>query len=407
MGRGRAEEDLRVDSRLVAEPGVKPITGGRGEVGEATARLATIAPTLPRMGPITRLLEDERVLGWLLLLPTIVLLALFIAYPFVKGVWIALTSATVGVPGVFVGLANFVKIWNDSIFQQAAYNTFAYTAIATVGKLGLGMWLALLLNRHFKGKRLVRASMLLPFIIPTVLSTFAWKWMFDPTFSVLNWMLYHPGRAVNALAKASTAVLTVALIAWVVITLARRFTGQRGARLSTPLLLGSLLGLSVLLSGLSLDGFRLIQTRIGWLTDPTLALLSVVIVNVWRGMPFYAITLLAGLQTVSPELHEAAAIDGANTWQRFWRITWPLLLPVTMVVTLFSVIQTFADFQLVYVLTGGGPANATHLFATYAYQIGINTGLLGEGAAASLAMFPLLFIIVVIQLWYIRRVEGA
>ena len=124
-------------------------------------------------------------------------------------------------------------------------------------------------------------------------------------------------------------------------------------------------------------------------------------------MPFYAITLLAGLQTVSPELHEAAAIDGANAWQRFWRITWPLLLPVTMVVTLFSVIQTFADFQLVYVLTGGGPANATHLFATYAYQIGINTGLLGEGAAASLAMFPMLFLIVVIQLWYIRRVEGA
>ena len=195
-----------------------------------------------------------------------------------------------------MGFKNFVKIWNDSIFQQAAYNTFVYTGIATVGKLVLGMWLALLLNRHFQGKRLVRASMLLPFIIPTVLSTFAWKWMFDPTFSVLNWMLYHPG---------------------------------------------------------------LIQTRIGWLTDPTLALGSVIVVNIWRGMPFYAITLLAGLQTVSPELHEAAAMDGANTWQRFWRITWPLLLPVTMVVTLFSVIQTFADFQLVYVLTGGGPANAT------------------------------------------------
>ena len=174
------------------------------------------------------------------------------------------------------------------------------------------MWLALLLNRHFRGKRLVRASMLLPFIVPTVLSTFAWKWMFDPTFSVLNWTLYH-------------------------------------ARVHP-------------------DPDRLADR-------PTLALLCVVIVvNIWRGMPFYAITLLAGLQTVSPELHEAAAIDGANAWQRFWRITWPLLLPVTMVVTLFSVIQTFADFQLVYVLTGGGPANATHLFATYAYQIGDQHG---------------------------------
>jgi multiple sugar transport system permease protein len=322
---------------------IRPIAGGRGGVGQATV--------VPGVAPVTRPavvrsspLENERVLGWVLLTPTIILLGLFIAYPFVKGVWLSMTSTTVGVPGDFVWFKNFIKIWNDSIFQRAAYNTFVYTGLATVGKLVLGMWLALLLNRHFKGKRLVRASMLLPFIVPTVLSTYAWKWMFDPTFSVLNWTLYHAG---------------------------------------------------------------VIQTRIGWLTDPTLALLCIVIVNIWRGMPFYAITLLAGLQTVSPELHEAAAIDGANAWQRFWRITWPLLLPVTMVVTLFSVIQTFADFQLTYVLTGGGPANATHLFSTYAYQIGINTGLLGEGAAASLAMFPMLFIIVVIQLWYIRRVEGA
>ncbi len=321
----------------------RPIAGGAGGATEA-ARLATLPRDATAMGPIARLLEDERVLGSLLLVPTLILLALFIAYPFVKGVWLSLTNATVGNPGEFLGLSNYVKIWNDSIFQRAAYNTFVYTAIATVGKLTLGMWLAILLNRHFRGKRLVRASMLLPFIVPTVLSTFAWKWMFDPTFSVLNWSLYH---------------------------------------------------------------FGFIQTRIGWLTDPVMALGSVILVNIWRGMPFYAITLLAGLQTVNPELHEAAALDGATAWQRFWRITWPLLLPVTMVVTLFSVIQTFADFQLVYVLTGGGPANATHLFATYAYQIGINTGLLGEGAAVSLAMFPILFIIVVIQLWYIRRVEGA
>ena len=129
------------------------------------------------------------------------------------------------------------------------------------------------------------------------------------------------------------------------------------------------------------------------------------IFNIWRGVPFFAISLLAGLQTISPELNEAAAIDGAKPWQRFRHITWPLLLPVTMVVMLFSVIQTFADFQLVYVMTGGGPANATQLFATYAYQIGIGTGLLSEGAAISLAMFPILFLVVIIQLLYIRRVE--
>jgi multiple sugar transport system permease protein len=252
------------------------------------------------------------------------------------------TDAKVGVAGKFVGMANFDKLWNDSIFRVAVGNTFVYTAVTTVFKLALGLWLAMLLNRHFKGKALTRAFILLPFIIPTVLSTFAWKWMFDPTFSVINWTLF---------------------------------------RLS------------------------LITGRINWLGDPTLAMISVIIVNVWRGVPFYAISLLAGLQTISPELQEAAAIDGARPWQRFWHVTWPLLLPVTMVVVLFSVIQTFADFQLVYVLTGGGPANATQLFATYAYQIGVGTGLLSEGAAISLAMFPILLVVVVIQLLYIRRVE--
>src|SRR5579872_230558 len=296
----------------------------------------------PRRGPITRLLEDERWLASALLLPTIVLLGLFIAYPFAKGVWLSVTDTRVGVEGSFVGFANFEKLWNDDIFRTAVYNTFLYTFVTTVFKLVLGLWLALLLNRHFKGKAFIRAFILLPFIIPTVLSTFAWKWMFDPTFSVINWVLFKLG---------------------------------------------------------------IITGRINWLGDPELAMVSVIVVNVWRGVPFYAISLLAGLQTISPELHDAAAIDGARAWQRFRHVTWPLLLPVTMVVVLFSVIQTFADFQLVYVLTGGGPANATQLFATYAYQIGIGTGLLSEGAAISLAIFPILLIVVIVQLVYIRRAE--
>ena len=307
----------------------------------AVAYLPTSAPA-ERHSLVSRLLEDERWLALALFLPTVVILGLFIAYPFVEGVLLAVTDAKVGVPGHFVGLNNFAKLWNDSIFQTAVWNTFWYTGVTTVFKLALGLWLALLLNRHFKGKAITRAFVLLPFIIPTVLSTFAWKWMFDPTFSVINWTLYRLG---------------------------------------------------------------LIHGRINWLSDPDLAMISVIIVNIWRGVPFYAISLLAGLQTINPELQEAAAIDGARPWQRFWHVTWPLLLPVTMVVVLFSVIQTFADFQLVYVLTGGGPANATQLFATYAYQVGIGTGLLSEGAAISLAMFPVLLIVVVIQLLYIRRVE--
>jgi multiple sugar transport system permease protein len=222
------------------------------------------------------------------------------------------------------------------------WNTCLYTLVATIFKLALGLWLAVLLNHHFRGKAFTRAFILLPFIIPTVLSTLAWKWMFDPTFSVINWGLFRLG---------------------------------------------------------------LIHGRINWLGDPDLALISVIIVNVWRGVPFFAISLLAGLQTISPELHEAAAIDGARAWQRFVHVTWPLLLPVTLVVMLFSVIQTFADFQLVYVLTGGGPANATQLFATYAYQIGIGTGLLSQGATISLAVFPVLLLVVIVQLFYIRKAE--
>jgi multiple sugar transport system permease protein len=299
---------------------------------------------VPGTGRLARVLEREGVLASLLLAPALSLLLLFIAYPFVMGLWLALSSTTVGTPGRFVGVANFVKAWNDSIFQTAFRNTFFYTFFATVFKLSLGMWLALLLNRHFRLKRLVRASMLLPFIIPTVLSTFAWRWMFDPTFSVLNWTLYRLG---------------------------------------------------------------LIETKLPFLSDGTWAMWSAIVVNTWRGMPFFAITLLAGLQTINPDLHEAAALDGANAWRRFWHVTWPLLKPVTLVVVVFSVIQTFSDFQLIYVLTGGGPANSTHLLATYAYQLGVAAGRLGEGAAISLFMFPVLFLVVWIQLRYLRRLEGA
>jgi multiple sugar transport system permease protein len=292
--------------------------------------------------PTWRPLESEGNLALLLLLPTLALLGLFIGYPFLRGILLAVTDAKVGVAGKWVGFENFARLLKDPIFHAVVYNTFLYTIVTTIFKLALGLWLAILLNRNFKFKAFTRAFILLPFIVPTVLACFAWKWMFDPTFSVVNWFLWKLGA---------------------------------------------------------------ITQPINWLGDGDLALVSIIIVNIWRGVPFFAISLMAGLQTISPDLHEAAAIDGAKPWQRFIHITWPLLLPVTMVVVLFSVIQTFADFQIVYVLTGGGPANATHLFATYAYQLGIGTGLLSQGAAVSLAMFPLLFLIVIFQLLYIRKVE--
>ncbi len=274
-----------------------------------------------RASRLTRLGENERLLAAGLLAPGVLILAVFIAYPFVMAIGFSLTSIRVGDAGEFVGVANFTKAIHDTIFQQAFKNT-----------------------RHFRFKRIVRASMLLPFIIPTVLSAFAWRWMFDPTFSVMNWALYHGG---------------------------------------------------------------IITDRLPFLSSGDWAMWCAVLVNTWRGMPFFAITLLAGLQTISPDLHEAAALDGANAWHRFWHVTWPLLLPVTLVVVVFSVIQTFSDFQLIYVLTGGGPANSTHLIATYAYQIGVASGLLGEGAALSLFMFPVLLIVVWLQLRYLKRMEAG
>ena len=299
---------------------------------------------LTRLCRATRTERREWLLAFVLLLPALTMLALFVAYPFVRGIWLGMLDSVVGRGGQFIGIQNYIKLWYDSIFQRTAQNTFIYTGVATILKLTLGMLVALMLDNLLGFKRLIRASMLLPWIVPTVLSTLAWKWMFDPTFSIVNWFLYHLG---------------------------------------------------------------FIRVRVDWLGGPVAAMASIILVNVWRGTPFFAITLLAGLQTISPDVHEAAAIDGANAWQRFWRVTWPLLMPVTMVVMLFSVIQTFADFQLVYILTGGGPANSTHLFATYAYQIGVATGKLGEGAAASLAMFPVLFLVVMFQLWYIRRGESG
>ncbi|HKW93105.1 MAG TPA: sugar ABC transporter permease [Methylomirabilota bacterium] len=291
-----------------------------------------------------RVLESERLLALALLAPAVALLGVFVAYPFVVGVWLALSDTSVGNPGHFVGLANFLSAWQDSIFRTAFDNTLFYTFWATLFKLGLGMWLALLLNRRFRGSRIVRSAVLLPFIVPTVLSAFAWRWMFDPTFSVLNWLLYH---------------------------------------------------------------LHLITTPLPFLSNGAWAMWCAIAVNTWRGMPFFAITLLAGLQTINPDLQEAASLDGADGWRRFRHVTWPLLRPVTAVVVVFSVIQTFSDFQLIYVLTGGGPANSTQLLATYAYQVGVATGLLGQGAAISLFMLPVLLVVVVLQLRYLRRLEAA
>jgi multiple sugar transport system permease protein len=306
------------------------------------ARPATRAVLAPRPFRVREWLERESVFSWLMLTPPLLFLLAFLGYPFCYGFYLTFVNRPVAQPATFVGLGNFEKLWNDPIFWKAVRNTLEFTGAATVLKLAGGLGMALVMHQNFKLKGVTRAVLLLPFIVPTVLSTVAWQWILDPGMGLFN-------RGLIALGLVNAA--------------------------QAP----------------------------SWLGNPTLAMVSVILVNTWRGLPFFGITILAGLQTIPPELHETATIDGATTWGRFRFVILPLLMPVLFIVTTFSVIFTFFDFQLVYVLTGGGPANATHLMATYAYVISVTTGQMGLCSAAALAMVPMLGLVLIAMSSYVRR----
>jgi multiple sugar transport system permease protein len=278
-------------------------------------------------GRVARLLDNKSFLSFLFMLPAASLLLIFLAYPMGLGIWLGFTNTKIGRAGHFVGLENYISLWNDDVFWLSVFNTILYTAAATAFKFGLGLWLALLLNRMIRFTSIVRAIVLLPYIVPTVLSAIAFWWMYDAQFSVISYMLMKLG---------------------------------------------------------------LIDTFINFLGEPNAARASLIAANVWRGIPFVAICLLAGLQTISPSLYEAAALDGANAWQSFRHVTAPLLMPILSIVLTFSVLFTFTDFQLIYAITRGGPVNSTHLMATLAFQRAIPGGQLGEGAAIATAMIPFL-----------------
>jgi len=306
-----------------------------------------VAPTIRRRGPavwVERALDNEQVLGYLLVAPVVLLLLALVAYPFVISVSMALTDRTIGNPGRFIGLTNMQRLWQDSIYLQTVHNTLIYTAGATLLKLVAGFGLALLINERFRFRQAVRSAVLLPWIVPAALGTMAWLWIFAPSFSVLNWILIHLG---------------------------------------------------------------VIKIGLPWLVDSNLALFSVILVNAWRGIPFFGITLLAGLQAIPQELYEATAIDGAGKLGRFRYVTLPLMRPILLITLVLSIIWTFSDFQTVYALTGGGPINSTHLLATLSYQVGIASGRLGEGAAISLTMLPPLLVLVAVQIYYLRRSGSA
>jgi multiple sugar transport system permease protein len=287
-----------------------------------------------------RLKTNREWLSLWFMLPAAAFLILFLAYPLGLGVWLSFTDARIGRSGIFVGLENYEWLWDDSTFWLSVFNTLLYTSVASTIKFAVGLYLALLLNENLPFKAILRALVLVPFIVPTVLSAIAFWWLFDPQFSIISWSLKKMG---------------------------------------------------------------LITANIDFLGNIWNARWSVIFANIWRGVPFVAITLLAGLQTVSPSLYEAATIDGATPWQRFRFITYPLLTPIIAVVMTFSVLFTFTDFQLIWVMTRGGPVNATHLMATLSYQRAILGGQLGEGAAISTAMIPFLLAAILVSWFGLQR----
>ncbi len=280
------------------------------------------------LGWVARLFDWKPFLVVICLAPAVGLLLVFLTYPLGLGIFLAFTDTTIGRRGVWVGLENFEFLLEDRLWWNAVFYSVFYTGIATILKFGLGLWLALLLNNHLPFKSILRAIILLPWIVPTVLSAIAFWWIYDPQFSIISYML--------------TDVL----------------------------------------------GWR--TTNIDFINTPWSARWSLIAANVWRGIPFVSISLLAGLQTISPSLYEAAMLDGTSPWQRFCYITFPMLLPILAIVMTFSIIFTFTDFQLVYAITRGGPVNSTHLLATLAFQRGIPGGQLGEGAAIAVSMIPFL-----------------
>ena len=287
-----------------------------------------------------KLLDNRNFLGLVFMLPAGALLLVFLTYPLGLGTWLGFTDTKIGRDGVWVGTENFEFLFGDAVARLSLFNTLFYTVVASVLKFVLGLWLAILLDQHMPFKSFVRAVVLLPFIVPTALSAIAFWWIYDAQFSIISWVLVKLG--------------------W-------------------------------------------ITTYIDFLGEPWLARLSTIAANIWRGVPFVAISLLAGLQTIPVSLYEAAALDGATPWQRFYHVTLPLLTPIIAVVMTFSVLFTFTDFQLIYVLTRGGPLNATHLMATLSFQRAISGGALGEGAALATAMVPFLLAAILFSYFGLQR----
>lgn len=291
-----------------------------------------------------QLLEQQRVLGPLLVLPLLLVIVGLLAYPVLSALLISFQDKMIGQPGRFIGLENYRELlFEDERFRQVARNSLIFTGASVAAKLVIGMGMALILNQQLPLRGFLRGWLLLPWVTPIFVCALTARWMFDGTSGVFNYILQSLG---------------------------------------------------------------LIDLPVAWLGAAPTALAAVILTNIWRGFPFFGVTLLAGMQSIPVELYEAAEIDGANAWQRFWHITIPSLRTVLVIVTLLSTIWTFNDFTIVWMLTGGGPAFGTHIFATYAYHVGFTGSRLGYAVAISTTITPVLVALILLLSPLIMRGEN-
>jgi len=289
--------------------------------------------------------EREQRTGWLLLLPALLLLALVFAYPILRAFWLSLFTQNLGtqLKMVFSGLDNYGRMVGDGRFWQSLWNTTIFTAASVLVELILGMGVALVLNQSFRGRGIVRTISLLPWALPTALMGLAWAWIFNDQYGIVNDILLRLG---------------------------------------------------------------ILKTGISWLGDPTLAMMAVIIADVWKTTPFIALLLLAGLQSISSDLYEAHSIDGASAWQSFWKITVPLLMPQIVIALLFRFAQAFGIFDLIQVMTGGGPAGATETVSIYIYGTVMRYLDFGYGAALVVVTFLLLVAAVAIAAYFLSQARA-
>ena len=307
-----------------------------------------VAISEPVAKPASRfrfVLDRREVLGSIFLAPAILYVLLLVGAPFLLAVYYSVSAYTIYDPSWrFVGLANFEQIVRNPVFLQTLGNTFLFTFGSQLLGLVLGKFGALLLLRPFPGRKLVRALIILPWAVPVALATVAWEWMFDSLYSVINWTL-----------------IALGLI----------------TRSEAP----------------------------NWLGSPHLAMLCVIIVNAWRFFPFAIVVFLAGITAVPQDVIDAATVDGAGFWRRNYQIILPMILPIVAVGLIFGIVFTFTDLSIVFLLTNGGPVNATSVLGFEGFQVGIISGDVSHGAAISLFMLPVLFFVVIAMLRFIRRRE--